>query len=68
MEEKTGAYDIASRLLYIIGASIQGLKHEAPKFISADINQEADGDACAYRVKGIEEVYTNKKAGITCSR
>ena len=62
-KKKTGAYDINFLVVYR-GAIIQGLKHEAPKFISADINQEADGDAYAYRVKGIEEVYTNKKAGI----
>lgn len=46
------------------GALIQGLKHEAPKYIPAAINQKADGHGFAYRVYGIEEVYQNKKVGL----
>lgn len=45
-------------------AVIQGIKHVAPKYIPASVNQEADGDAFAYRVYGIEEIYDNKLAGV----
>lgn len=62
-KKSASAYDI-NFLIVHRGAVIQGLKHEAPKYIPAAINQEADGDGYAYRVKGIEEVYENKKAGI----
>lgn len=62
-KKASGAYDI-NFLIVHRGAVIQGLKHEAPKYIPASVNQEADGDAYAYRVKGIEEVFNNKKAGI----
>lgn len=45
-------------------AVIQGVKHVAPKYIPAGINQDADGDAFAYRVYGIEEIYDNKLPGV----
>ena len=46
------------------GAVIQGLKHEAPKYTPAAINQLADGDAFAYRVYGVEFVRKQKLNGI----
>lgn len=62
-KKASSAYDINFLIVYK-EAVIQGLKHEAPKHTPAAINQDADGDSFAYRVKGIEEVYENKKAGI----
>lgn len=45
-------------------AIIQALKHVAPKYIPASLNQTADGDAYAYRVYGVAEFFDNKKIGI----
>ena len=59
----SGAQDINFLVIYK-PAVIQGLKHTAPKHIPAAVNQDADGDSYAYRVDGVEEVYSNKIAGI----
>lgn len=45
-------------------ANIQTLKHVAPKYIPANVNQESDGDSYAYRVYGICDFYNNKVKGI----
>lgn len=49
------------------GAIIQGLKHEAPKYIPSGVNQRADGDAFAYRVCGVELVKKQKLDGLVFS-
>lgn len=46
------------------GAIIQGLKHEAPKYIPSGVNQRGDGDAFAYRVYGVELVKKQKENGL----
>lgn len=45
-------------------APIQTLKHVAPKYIPASVNQDFDGDSYAYRVYGICDFYNNKVKGI----
>ncbi len=45
-------------------ATIQTLKHVAPKYIPASVNQDFDGDSYAYRVYGICDFYDNKGKGI----
>ena len=45
-------------------ATIQTLKHVAPKYIPASVNQDFDGDSYAYRVYGICDFYNNKGKGI----
>lgn len=45
-------------------ANIQTLKHVAPKYIPASVNQDFDGDSYAYRVYGICDFYNNKVKGI----
>lgn len=45
-------------------ATIQTLKHVAPKYIPASVNQDFDGDSYAYRVYGICDFYNNKVKGI----
>ena len=45
-------------------AVIQFEKHVAPKIITPDVNQEADGYKFGYRNVGIADVYENKIAGI----
>ena len=45
-------------------AVIQFTKHIAPKIITPDQNQNADGYKFGYRMVGISDVYENKVAGI----
>lgn len=45
-------------------ALIQFPKHIAPKIITPDANQSADGYKFGYRQVGIADVYENKRAGI----
>lgn len=45
-------------------AVIQFDKHVAPKIITPEVNQEADGYKFGYRNVGIADVYENKLAGI----
>lgn len=45
-------------------ANIQALKHVAPKYIPASVNQFHDGDSYAYRVYGICDFYDNKGKGL----
>lgn len=45
-------------------AVIQFTKHIAPKIITPDQNQSADGYKFGYRMVGISDVYENKVAGI----
>lgn len=57
----------ASEINFMIvqkGAVIQFEKHVAPKIITPEQNQTADGYKFAYRSVGIAEVYENKVAGI----
>lgn len=45
-------------------ALIQGLKHVAPKYIPASVNQNGDNDEFAYRVYGINDHLDNKAKAI----
>lgn len=45
-------------------ALIQFPKHVAPKVITPEVNQDADGYKIGYRQVGIADVYENKLAGI----
>lgn len=45
-------------------ALIQFEKHVAPKIITPELNQDADGYKFGYRNVGIAEVYENKVAGV----
>lgn len=48
-------------------AVIQFEKHVAPKIITPEVNQDADGYKFGYRNVGIADLYTNKLAGIYVS-
>lgn len=43
---------------------IQALKHQAPKYIPAEVNQDGDNDVFAYRIYGINTYLDNKVKGI----
>lgn len=58
-----GAADINFMIVHK-GALIQFPKHQAPKIITPDVNQEADAYKYGYRQVGIADVYKNKLAGI----
>lgn len=58
-----GAADINFMIVHQ-GALIQFPKHQAPKIITPDVNQEADAYKYGYRQVGIADVYKNKLAGI----
>lgn len=45
-------------------AIIQAIKHQAPKYIPADVNQNGDNDEFAYRIYGINTYLDNKVKGI----
>ena len=45
-------------------AVIQSVKHVAPKYIPADVNQSGDNDEFAYRIYGINSYLDNKVKGI----
>lgn len=59
----TGGADINFLLIHK-PAIIQYEKHVAPKIITPDVNQTADGYKFGYRNVGIADVYENKVAGI----
>ena len=58
-----GAADINFMVIHK-GALIQFPKHQAPKIITPDVNQDADAYKYGYRQVGIADVYKNKLAGI----
>lgn len=62
--EKTAASQDINYAVINKEAVIQGLKHVAPKYTPAGINQLADGDEYAYRVDGVELVKHQKKNGL----
>ncbi len=68
--EKAGGYtkaDGAADINFMVvhkGALIQFPKHQAPKIITPDVNQDADAYKYGYRQVGIADVYKNKLAGI----
>ena len=41
-------------------------KHVAPKIVTPDQNQTADGYIFGYRKYGLVDVYENKLAGVYC--
>lgn len=45
-------------------AVLQTVKHEAPKVITPEMNQDADAWKFGYRIYGLNDVYENKVAGI----
>jgi hypothetical protein len=45
-------------------AIIQAIKHQAPKYIPAEVNQSGDNDEFAYRIYGINSFLDNKVKGI----
>ena len=47
-------------------AVIQFTKHQVPKIIDPDTNQDADAWMYGYRIVGIAKAYKNKTAGIYC--
>lgn len=60
----------ASEINFMIihkGAVIQFPKHEAPKIIPPEMNQDADAWKYGYRFLGVADVYENKQAGIYLS-
>lgn len=59
----SGAKDINFMIIHK-PAVIQFSKHVAPKIITPDANQTADGYKFGYRLVGIADVYENKAAGI----
>ena len=62
-EPDTGSQDI-DFLIIPKKAVIQFQKHDVPKIIKPEDNQEADGYMFMYRTVGIAEVYDNKKVAI----
>ncbi len=70
VDERTGGYvkaaggkDINFMVIHK-PALIQFPKHIAPKIITPELNQNADGYKFGYRQVGIADVYKNKTAGI----
>lgn len=69
-DERAGGYAKASGgkdinfMIIHKPALIQFAKHVAPKIISPDVNQSADGYKFGYRKVAIADVYENKVAGI----
>lgn len=59
----SGAKDINFMIIHK-PAVIQFSKHVAPKIITPDANQTADGYKFGYRLVGVADVYENKAAGI----
>jgi hypothetical protein len=47
-------------------ASIQFVKHTAPKVITPEANQTADAYKFGYRIVAVNDVYDNKLAGVYC--
>lgn len=70
VDERTGGYAKASGgkdinfMVIHKPALIQFPKHIAPKIITPELNQNADGYKFGYRQVGIADVYKNKTAGI----
>ena len=62
-EPDTGSQDI-DFLIIPKKAVIQFQKHDVPKIIKPEDNQETDGYLFMYRTVGIAEVYDNKKVAI----
>lgn len=68
--EKAGGYtkaDGAADINFMVvhkGALIQFPKHQAPKIITPEANQDADAWKYGYRQVGIADVYKNKLAGV----
>lgn len=51
-------------LIVAKSAVLQHVKHEAPKVITPEANQDADAWKFGYRIYGLNDVYENKAAGI----
>lgn len=51
-------------LIVAKSAVLQHVKHEAPKVITPEANQDADAWKFGYRIYGLNDVYENKVAGI----
>lgn len=51
-------------LIVAKSAVLQHVKHEAPKVITPEQNQDADAWKFGYRIYGLNDVYENKVAGI----
>ena len=70
VDERAGGYAKASGgkdinfMVIHKPALIQFPKHIAPKIITPELNQDADGYKFGYRQVGIADVYKNKAAGI----
>ncbi len=70
VDERAGGYAKASGgkdinfMVIHKPALIQFPKHIAPKIITPELNQDADGYKFGYRQVGIADVYENKTAGI----
>ena len=58
-----GAKDINFMVIHK-SALIQFPKHQAPKIITPEVNQDADAYKYGYRQVGIADVYKNKLAGV----
>ena len=64
-------YDSGAEINFMIihkPAVIQFQKHVAPKIITPEMNQDADGYKFGYRNVGIADGYENKRAGIYMHR
>lgn len=66
-KKATGAKEINFMVVHK-GALLQITKHQAPKVITPDVNQDADAWKFGYRIYGLNDVYQNKVAGIYLSR
>lgn len=63
IKDATNGLDINFMIIHK-AAVIQFEKHVAPKIITPELNQDADGYKFGYRNVGIADVYENKVAGI----
>lgn len=63
IKDATNGLDINFMIIHK-AAVIQFEKHVAPKIITPELNQDADGYKFGYRNVGIADVYENKAAGI----
>ncbi len=64
-EKAEDALDINFEIIHK-PAVIQYTKHQAPKIIPPELNQDGDGWIYGYRMTGIAKTFQNKVAGIYC--
>lgn len=65
-DKKSDAKDI-NFLIVAQDATIQYPKHQAPKVVTPELNQDADAWKFGYRIVNVTQVYENKTAGVYVS-